>query len=110
MSQRLSTGWYIFLLCINFIIGLMAAYSMGLHHDYLNKVDAAIVKASSIIFNRSKILDSIRKNCTQLLVQFPELEVLPAMDLCDSYRFSIKFSKVVVIISTLYDTYLPYGL
>jgi hypothetical protein len=88
----------------------MAASSIRWHPNNLDTVDAAILKTNSIISNRAKILTFIKMNCTKLLIQFPELEALPDIDLCNRYQFSRKFNKVVVIISTLYDTYLPYSL
>ncbi len=87
MSRPLSTGQYIFLLCINFIIGFMAAYSIRWHPNNLDTVDAAILKTNSIISNRAKILTFIKMNCTKLLIQFPELEALPDIDLCNRYQF-----------------------
>jgi hypothetical protein len=110
MSQRLSTGSYIILIMVNAFIAVMALFSMGIFYGHSQQLDWAMLRLDSSKRNRSKILEYIRSNCSQLIVEYSEFYTFSKAELCDAYGFSVKLGKIVVVLSTLYDMYLLYGL
>jgi hypothetical protein len=110
MSKQLSRGSFAIIIWINMLLGFMAAYSIGIFYGHSKNLDYVMLHLDSYKQNRSKILEYIRSNCSQLIIEYPEFDIFSQVDLCKSYGFSLKLGKVVVVLSILYDTYLLHGL
>ncbi|CAM4938299.1 unnamed protein product [Rotaria socialis] len=52
----------------------------------------------------------IQSNCSQLLKLYPEFEDFPKLELCKSQENSIILGKVAILLSVIYDSFLPYAL
>jgi hypothetical protein len=110
MSQQLSRGSYAILLWVNMLLVMMAAYSVGRFYAHSKNLDYAMLRLDLCKQNRSKILEYMRSNCSQLIVEYPEFYISPHVKLCEVYGFSLKLGKVVVVLSILYDIYLLHRL
>ncbi|CAF3944975.1 unnamed protein product [Rotaria sp. Silwood1] len=110
MSQRLPTDSYMILLYINILLLAMGSLSIGIFLGHSNQLDWAMMRLDAFKQNRSKILEYIRSDCSQLIVEYPEFYTYPEAELCVTYGFSLKLGKLVVILSILYNTYLLYRL
>jgi len=88
----------------------MATLSIGIFYGHSNQLDWAMLRLDPFKQNRSKVLEYIRSNCSQLVVEYPEFYTFPEAELCETYGFSLKLGKVVVVLSILYNTYILYRL
>ncbi|CAF4890676.1 unnamed protein product [Rotaria socialis] len=95
---------------IGTIIGLIASYSLGVFHRHSKQIDEAMLRLDLRKQNRSKILENVKSNCSQLIVEYPEFNVYPQINLCSDYDLSSKLVKLTIILSTLYNIYLFYML
>lgn len=57
MSKQLSACSYVTLTMINTFIGLIASYSLGLFHGYLEQIDTAMRRLDSSKQNRFAVLE-----------------------------------------------------
>jgi hypothetical protein len=89
-------------------IGLIASYSLGLFHGYVKQIDKVMRRLDSSKQNRSAVLEYIESNCSQLIINYPELYMHPQIDLCNGYelKLSLKLVSLVITLSTLYNVYL----
>ncbi len=60
--------------------------------------------------NLFKIYRYVTLNCSQLLIEYPEFMLFVQLDLCKTYNESLILGKLSLFLSTLFNTYLPYGL
>ncbi len=112
MPRRLSTDLYLFtfLLMVNTFIGSIASYSWGLFNGHLKQLDKAMLRLDSFKQNRSIILEYIKLNCSQLIIEYPEFYMDPKIDLCSRYDLSLKLINFAIILSTSFTGYLLYAL
>ncbi|CAF1648798.1 unnamed protein product [Didymodactylos carnosus] len=69
-----------------------------------------MLRADKFNRNRSKIFQYTESNCSKIFDEYPEFDIFLQIELCQNYDMSLKIGKIVVMLSSLYDTYLPYGL
>lgn len=74
------------------------------------KFDETLTRINSLKNNQLKIYDYFKLNCSDLFVQYPDLEIFNEVEICYNYQTSLILGKVTLFLSTLYDTYLPYAL
>ncbi|CAF3672808.1 unnamed protein product [Rotaria socialis] len=95
---------------VNGLISIPAMFSMGMFYEHSINVSQAVVNFNSFKRNRSNIFQYIMVNCSQLLHEYPQFYIFPHVDLCTNYNLSLMIGKMAVLLSTLFNTYLPYGL
>ncbi|CAF3410651.1 unnamed protein product, partial [Rotaria socialis] len=110
MFKKLSISSYFILVMIGTIIGLIVSYSLGVFHRHSKQIDEAMLRLDLRKQNRLKILENVKSNCSQLIVEYPEFNVYPQINLCSDYDLSSKLVKLTIILSTLYNIYLFYML
>ncbi|CAF1933452.1 unnamed protein product [Rotaria magnacalcarata] len=110
MFKKFSISSYFILVMIGTIIGLIASYSLGVFHRHSKQINEAMLRLDLRKQNRSKILENVKSNCSQLIVEYPEFNVYPQINLCSDYDLSSKLVKLTIILSKLYNIYLFYML
>jgi hypothetical protein len=110
MRNQLSTDLYMAIMMINVFIGCLASFSLGVFYEHLEKLDKAMLRLYPLKPNRSMILEHIKSNCSELIVKYPEFNMDSKIDLCRGYQLSLKLVTIAIILSTLYNICLLYGL
>ncbi len=95
---------------INVFIGFLASFSLGVFHRHLEQLDKAMLRLYPLKPNRSMILEHIKSNCSELIVKYPEFDMDTKIDLCRGNQLSLKLVTIAIILSTLYNICLLYGL
>lgn len=108
MSKQLKMGYYVTLLMINTLLAAMGGASVGAFLQYQEGMETAMIRLDTLKRNKLKVYDYIKSNCTQLLVEYPEFNLFPTIDLCAQYGLAIKFGKFVIFLSSLYNIFLPF--
>jgi hypothetical protein len=110
MRNQLSTGLYMAIMMINVFIGFLAGFSLGVFYGHLEQLDKAMLSLHPLKPNRSMILEHIKSNCSELIVKYPEFDMDTKIGLCRGYQLSLKLVTIAIILSTLYNICLLYGL
>jgi len=66
---------------INIFIGLIGSYSWGVFQGNLEQVNNAMVRCNLFKQNRSIMFEYMKLNCSQLIIDYPELNMYPEIDL-----------------------------
>ncbi|CAF1659272.1 unnamed protein product [Rotaria magnacalcarata] len=110
MVIELSSLIYVILVLVNSIIGFLACYSIGNTNRINTETNKTMVNMKKLNGNKVNIYFYIQNNCSQLLKLYPEFEDFPKLELCKSQENSIILGKVAILLSVVYDSFLPYAL
>lgn len=110
MPKRLKIIGYVVLVFINGLISTMAGISFGSFLQYEHEVENALIRLNKLNQNKSKIFNYIHSNCSNLILEYPEFALFPQIDLCGQYGLSLEIAKIVVFLSSIYNTILPFML
>lgn len=110
MSKTLSDSTYIYLLMINIPLAALTGFTVGTFLGHSENLDTALLRLDLTKQNRSKIFEYIKSNCSQLMIEYPEFDTFPKVELCHGYHLGMNFGKLVIVFSTFYNVYLLYRL
>ncbi|CAM4864920.1 unnamed protein product [Rotaria socialis] len=88
----------------------MVLFTIGIFYAHSIKVDNAVRRLNEPKQKRSIIFEYIMKNCSELLVLYPEFYQVPRFELCGGYGVPVTLAKLAILLSMLYDIYLLYSL
>jgi hypothetical protein len=106
MSKQISSAAYLrfaFVHTFISVLGVFLIVSLYIKSEQLKKI---IVRLDSTELDRWEIMQKIWSNCSQSIIDYPELHAFPYVELCESYDLAFKLEKVVAVLLILYYTYL----
>jgi len=89
---------------INIFIGLIGSYSWRGFHGHLERVNDVMGHFNLFKQNLSIIFEYIKLNCSQLIIEYSELNIYQEIDLCNRYNLSMK----LINLSRFYTAFLIY--
>ncbi len=95
---------------INTLILIPAIFSMGIFFEQSKRIQEDPIHLKMFKENQSKIYEYVMTHCSQLLHYYPEFEIFAKVNVCVNFNLSLKIGKVVLLLSTLFNTCIPYGL
>lgn len=109
MIRKLNVVFYLLLMLINSLIGFQSSYSWGM----LSQTDTnekLMLNIRTLNLNKNKIYDYVKINCTELIHAYPEFLDFRQINICWERNGPLLLGKISILLSTLYNTYLPYAL
>jgi hypothetical protein len=111
MAKRLEPMAYLILITVNTVLSVLAAFSIGIYYKSVEDVDKMFkMRLHSLNVNKTHILNQMKENCSNVIQIYPQLQNYEKIDFCELYNLSMKLGIGVVMLSTLYDAFLPYAL
>lgn len=110
MSKILSTLTYMLLLTINTPFIFITGFSIGTFYAHSEEVDTALLRLDLSKQNRTKLWEHIKLNCSNLLIEYPEFDTFPRVELCYDYHLAMNLGKLMIVFSTFYHICLLYRL
>lgn len=110
MVKLHSQRTYLIYAYINTCLWTLVILSIGMYIGRSSEIEQMNKQFNSFISNRSVIYEYIIVNCPEVMVHYPIFNQFPIIQLCSNYDFSMKLGKITTILTTLFDTFLPYAL
>ena len=103
MSKILSTLTYMLLLTINTPFIFITGFSIGIFWAHSEEFEKALLRLDLIKQNRTKLWEHIKLNCSTLLIEYPEFDTFPKVNLCYGYHLAMSLGKLMIVFSTFYN-------
>ncbi|CAF1515136.1 unnamed protein product [Rotaria magnacalcarata] len=107
MTKSLPAPTYVIL---NTVLLILATLSIGLYVGGSTEIDKKNIRFDSFMSNRSLIYEYIKVNCSEVPMHYPIFDEFPTIQLCPNHDSSILLGKIATVLSTLFDTLLPFAL
>lgn len=98
------------LMAINTLILVPVIFSMGMFFQQTREIQMDLIRLKRFKENQSKIFHYVLNHCFQWIEQYLEFEIFEKIDVCANFDLSLKMGKVALLLSTLFNTCVPYGL
>ncbi|CAF1417274.1 unnamed protein product [Rotaria sp. Silwood1] len=110
MTKSFTIRTYLIFAYINTIFLVLAVLSIGIHISRTEEKHKINVQFDGFNSNKSSIYQYINMTYPEEIIHYPIFEQFSKIKLCENYHYSIEFGKFVAILSTFYDTLLPFVL
>ncbi|CAF1233394.1 unnamed protein product [Rotaria magnacalcarata] len=106
MSKQLSSSAYLRFAFVHIFISSLAFILIGFLYAKSVQLEDVMVHLNSNEYDRSKKIQKILSNCSQLIIDYPESDIFLHIKLCENYSFALKLGKLVATLLILYYSYL----
>lgn len=110
MPKQIHSLIYILLVLINSFIGFLAMYSMGQSGRQTAKEEKVIWSIKTLNLNKEKNYSYIEINCSELMYFYHEFYEFSNVQICPMKEGPMKLAKISILLSTLFNSILPYAL